>query len=139
MKIKACTLTLLVVASIANSSLAFAQAKTTTFDLADVNKDGFVDKAEDEAANLKSFRSYDTDGDGKLSQAEMSTKFKGLPPAEIARGISANLSLMDSDKDGSISWEEFKYWYYENVFSAMDGDHDGRLTKAEFILNEDAP
>lgn len=139
MKTKACTLILLVLASIADASPALAQAKTTIFDLADKNKDGFVDRAEDEAANLKSFKSYDTDSDGKLSQAEMSAKFKGLPPSEIARGISANLSLMDSDKDGSISWDEFKRWYYENMFSAMDKDHDDRLTKSEFILNEDAP
>lgn len=139
MNSKAYTLTLLVLASITNTGAALAQTTITIFDLADTNKDGYVDRAEDEAANLKSFKSYDTDGDGKLSQPEMAAKFKGLPQSEVARGVSSNLALMDSDKDGSISWDEFKKWYYDNMFHAMDKDNDDRLTKDEFILNENAP
>ena len=138
MKIKASTLTSAVALLCAIAPSAMAQ-QVTIFDLADTNKDGFVDKAEDEAANLKSFKRYDTDGDGRLSQAEMAATFQGLPASEVARGVTANLSLMDTDKDGAISWDEFKRWYSANMFDGLDQDHDGRLSKSEFILNENAP
>ncbi len=137
-RLPAAVLTLLVAGL---TGRANAQNQKTIFDVADTNHDGYVDLAEHNTANYKSFKKYDTNGDDALSTPEMIAKFKneGLPQTEIARGVNANLMLMDSNKDGSLSWAEFKAWYEVHMFGAMDKNHDGMLSREEFILNEKAP
>ena len=51
-----------------------------------------------------------------------------------APNMSGKLKEMDSDKDGSISLEEFNSNTL-NRFSLMDLDSDGTLTKEEFLAS----
>ncbi|MER6001749.1 EF-hand domain-containing protein [Nonomuraea sp. NPDC051941] len=55
-------------------------------------------------AQLKStFASIDTDGDGYISEAELTKHFPGLP----AEALGAMSQAADSDQDGRYSLEEF--------------------------------
>jgi len=87
---------------------AVAQEQKTIFDVADANHDGYVDLAEHNTANYKSFKKYDTNGDDALSTPELAAKFRseGVPAVEIPRVVKANLELMDSNQNNSISWTE---------------------------------
>ena len=56
------------------------------------------------AAPPNTFKKIDTDGDGKLSVAEVEAFFKEQGAAQVPETLWAR---EDEDKDGFISWEEF--------------------------------
>jgi Ca2+-binding EF-hand superfamily protein len=70
------------------------------FEMLDANKDGTVTRAEATAAAEKHFAEVDTNKDGVISQAERD--------AMRARMRDRMFDLMDSDKNGQLSREEFR-------------------------------
>lgn len=49
------------------------------------------------------------------------------------------LSGMDTNHDDAASWQEFSSWMNTYMFNPFDTDHDGRISKAEFILPPSQP
>lgn len=89
----------------------------------DANKDGVVDRAEWAAGQEARFKQLDTNGDGKLSPAELS------PRGDSDRS-DALFKRMDTDKDGAVSQAEFMTLADRN-FARCDTDKDGKITTAE--------
>jgi len=113
------------------------------FDRVDANADGFISKAEMEAAEQAKLEKrvehrqirkqrLDTDGDGSLSDAEKQAakdtrkaKRKGKKGPKEARRIK-----LDANADGLVSRAEFTT-HTEKLFVRMDANGDGVLTKGE--------
>ncbi|WP_260598521.1 EF-hand domain-containing protein [Sphingomonas endolithica] len=86
---------------------------------ADTNKDGIVSRAEFFTAAQARFASRDSNGDRKLSGAEIDTGPRG-----------EKLLREDTNKDGMISFAEITATESAH-FKAQDANKDGRLTGEE--------
>lgn len=103
---------------------------------ADTDKDGTVSKEERDAFHQKMkahfFAKKDANSDGELSQEEL-----GRMPAEV-------FAELDKDKSGGLSADEMPKkrhhhgrghhrhgGFAKHIFSRMDGNGDGKVTKAE--------
>ena len=119
----------------------FTQNVDATFNAVDTNKDGFVTRAEIEAAQTKQlqelktrqqaelsaeFQKLDTNKDNQLSMAEFSAGAAPLP----ATAPDAPIAHLDTNKDGKISRDEYRAPKLAD-FDKADKNHDGTLTIAE--------
>jgi Ca2+-binding EF-hand superfamily protein len=96
----------------------------------DTNGDGFVDRAEWNAAQEARFKQLDTNGDGKLTKDELFVG-TGVPPSDSQiRRQASYFTLLDRDKDGFVSKAEFMAQAERN-FARCDLDRDGRINTAE--------
>jgi Ca2+-binding EF-hand superfamily protein len=114
--------------AIVTGAVAYAQTEGSPghrghmmFEMLDANKDGTVTRAEATAAAEKHFAEVDTNKDGVISQAERD--------AMRARMRDKMFDLMDSDKNGQLSREEFRA-AHEKMRAAkgergMQGMHGG--------------
>jgi len=104
---------------------------------ADANKDGAVTFEEFAARSRQflvrrvevEFKALDTDGDGKLTKAEV----------DAARGKPTLLLIADANKDGVVTKEELAKAFTsrggqvsDRVFEALDADKDGKISAAEW-------
>lgn len=120
----------------------FTQNVDATFNIVDANKDGFVTRAEIEAAQTKQlqelkarqqaelsaeFKKLDTNKDNQLSMAEFNAGAAPLP----ATAPDAPIAHLDTNKDGKISRDEYRAPKLAD-FDKADKNHDGTLTVAEF-------
>lgn len=111
----------------------------------DADKDGKVTgeeikarllrKAEADLAVLKkarddAFAKLDTNGDGSVSRAEFDDKAPLPTVKDPADKVASNLDRFDSDKDGTITQDEFRAPTLAN-FDKMDSNKDGTLSAAE--------
>lgn len=69
----------------------------------DTNGDGKLDEAEREAIRLSKFAEFDTDGSGSLSRAEITTRQQ----AKLSEELDRYFSNEDANGDGVISVDEF--------------------------------
>ena len=115
----------------------------TLFDRLDVNRDGFLSRAEVEAMGVRShavtpestnaaFHRLDLNGDGFLSRAEAASMLGAIP--------GASFDASDRDRDGFLSFAEAAphlRWYQSRhapaamSFEALDTNRDGFLSRAE--------
>lgn len=101
----------------------------------DTNKDGVVDRAEWKAAQEARFKRLDTNGDGKLTQDELFARTPAignsvLPTDRQVQRQSSYFQLLDTDKDGVVSFAEFMAQADRN-FARCDLNKDGRIDTAE--------
>ena len=101
----------------------------------DTNKDGVVDRAEWKAGQEARFKRLDTNGDGKLSQEELFARTPAagnsvLPTDRQVQRQSSYFQLVDTDKDGFVSFAEFMAQAERN-FARCDLNKDGRIDTAE--------
>lgn len=75
------------------------------------------------------YRSFDTDGDGTVS------------PAELEAGLAGLLATHDADGNGALSAEEFEALFVEVMrgmaerpFAMLDADGDGQITADEMAF-----
>ncbi|SOD57610.1 EF hand [Pseudoxanthomonas wuyuanensis] len=109
------------------------------FDAMDLNKDGFVDRADHEARAKQRhdqwFAAADTDKDGKLSRAEFDAahgKRRDEARQRMQAGAAERFAAMDSNKDGKISRDEAKGSpRLAERFEQLDANKDGFLGKEE--------
>lgn len=117
---------------------------TAQFDRLDLNRDGFLSRAEVEPLGLvpdagvttpqsaaDAFRRLDINADGFLSRAEVGTTFNPIP--------GGSFDAFDTNRDGFLNMTEAlpHLQYLQNrqtsgtSFSALDTDRDGFLSRAE--------
>ncbi len=121
---------------------AFMQQIDSAFVAADANKDGFADRAELEAAQVKefnarkasairqreaAFKSLDKDNNGLLSLAEFNAVVAAQP---IKTDTAAVLSRFDTNKDGKVSLAENRAPALAQ-FDRADTNRDGLLSPSE--------
>ena len=121
---------------------AFMQRIDSVFVAADTNRDGFADRAELEAVQVKEFnaqraavikdreavfRRLDKDNNGVLTLQEFNAPVASLP---VKTDVPAVLSRMDTNKDGKISLAENRAPAMSK-FDRADTNKDGVLSVAE--------
>lgn len=121
---------------------AFMQRVDSVFVVADTNKDGFADRAELEAAQVKefnarkayvikqreaAFRSLDKDNNGSLSMAEFNAVVAAQP---VKTDVAAVLNRFDTNKDGKVSLAENRAPSLAQ-FDRTDTNKDGSISVAE--------
>lgn len=121
---------------------AFMQRIDSVFVLADANKDGFADRAELEAVQVKEFNAQralvlrqrealfkrlDKDNNGALTLAEFNAPVAGAP---VKTDTAAVLSRFDTNKDGKVSLAENRAPAMSQ-FDRADTNKDGSLSVAE--------
>lgn len=121
---------------------AFMQRIDSVFVAADANKDGFADRAELEAAQVRefnarkaaairqresAFRALDKDNNGSLTMAEFNAVVAAQP---IRTDTAAVLGRFDTNKDGKVSLAENRSPAMAQ-FDRADTNKDGMLSVAE--------
>jgi hypothetical protein len=105
----------------------------------DTNGDSKIDSGEWQAGVAGSFDEIDTDGDGKITAAEIDAlgdeiaqETGATVAALVMKLIKPIILAMDTDGDGAVSREEFtkaaSAW-----FAKLDANHDAQLTREELM------
>jgi Ca2+-binding EF-hand superfamily protein len=125
------------------SKAVFLQQVDAAFNAVDVNKDGFTDRSELEAAQAKSFaarkaqvlqgreaafRELDKDKNGSLTMAEFNAVVASTPVPKA--DATPFLTRLDANKDGKISLAENRNPATAQ-FDRADTNKDGSLSPAE--------
>lgn len=98
-------------------------------------------------------RRVDTDSDGFVTEAELTNWIKEMFNKRLEDGVEEDVKTKDEDKDGKITWDEYKKSTYgaeeldgeadeeskkmlfvdKRRFDTADKDKDGGLTKMEYV------
>jgi len=130
------------VVSVGLSSAALAQTQPPQpppesslrwFDSLDVNRDGFLTPQEAETAGAAEFARIDKDKSGTITITEYLADSPDASEDEVRR-IRNRFAVMDrrGDGNGVVSKEEFIN-FAKFVISIADQNHDGKLSRQEFI------
>ena len=124
------------------SRTVYMSRADSVFGAVDINKDGFPDRAEIEAAEAKaltvrkaqllkqreaSFRQMDKDKNGSLSLSEFNAAMAAQSPKADA---TPRLNRLDTNKDGKVSRAESRA-PAEAQFARLDSNKDGILSVDE--------
>jgi hypothetical protein len=101
-------------------------AGVSIFDTFDTNDDGKLTQAEVDAARKAQLTKFDTDGNGQLTLAEYQALWADAMRRAMVRQFQAN----DADGNGSITVEEFTV-RFEDVVQDFDRNDDAELTRDE--------
>ena len=105
-----------------------------TFEQADKDKDGTLDREEAKAVCGEKFDVMDTDKDGTLTKEELNAcgRKKHNEHDKLHQKRSKEFAAADKDADGTLTKEEAKKLkkVYKN-FDAIDADKDGTVSRDE--------
>lgn len=102
------------------------------FDEIDTNGDGRITPAEMTAHMQARFDAADTDGDGLLSRDEMVSRMMERQADRMARRADRMIERHDADGDGQISLDEMQAARQGGMMNRMDRDDDGAISREEF-------
>jgi Ca2+-binding EF-hand superfamily protein len=106
------------------------QRETDIFAIADRNGDGRLSLQEYKVRPRQAtFRQIDQDGDGSLDPVEF---HRGDMKTASTKRAGRVFASMDRDRDGKLSFEEYRVRPRPAWFHRMDGDEDGRLSLEEY-------
>lgn len=57
------------------------------------------------------FKSFDRDGSGSIDAAELSRLLEALGQRPDEAELAVALDVIDANRSGRISWDEFKAWW----------------------------
>jgi hypothetical protein len=95
-------------------------------DTYDTNDDGKLTQAEIDAARQANLTKFDSDANGALTLAE----YQALWADAMRRAMVRQFQAHDADGDGSITVEEFTV-RFADVVETLDRNGDGELTRDE--------
>ena len=105
-----------------------------TFEQADKDKDGTLDREEAKAVCGEKFDVMDTDKDGTLTKEELNVcgRKKHNEHDKLHQKRSKEFAAADKDADGTLTKDEAKQLkkVYKN-FEAIDADKDGTVSRDE--------
>lgn len=120
------------------------RAGPARFEKLDTNADGFVTPDEMAAPRLARFNTQDTNDDGFLTldelqaaaQARIEDRPGGRGPApdaaELADRTARMLRYFDENGDGKVAFDEMPDYRGNRMFTMLDTNADGQISKAEF-------
>lgn len=116
---------------------AFGLRTMTMMHIIDTDKDGNISKEEWIAFQNRVFDALDKDKTGSVDAATFMSKSHDVinfTPNSYSRGLrtQAMFNAMDTDHDGRISRQEFLD-YQMKIFDMMDTGKKGRLSLTDFI------
>lgn len=97
-----------------------------SFEKVDANRDGKIAIVEFTPLAHRRLAKLDANGDKAVSQAEIETRLQEA----LKRRIDRMMTLMDADRNGSISEAELDK-LVADMFNTADSDKDGGLSMAE--------
>lgn len=130
------TTALIFVASLSAASAAGRGGMNLDFSTIDADGDGQITQAEVTAFEAASFASADTDGNGSLSKEELIAQIEARIDTNqsdrMANRVDRMISNLDTDGDGSISLEERQSDERSaRIFDRLDKDDDGTISSEE--------
>lgn len=141
MEIKGLAEDLLILAALV-ASPALADDRSQRFKAADLNRDGYMDTAENTKFIHSSFARIDSNGDGFQDKQEvfedLAKRLDGVPegkaklPPSMMLVVDNAIKVKDRDGDGRVSLEEYKL-DAESRFKKLDANGDGRLSLDEML------
>ncbi len=106
-----------------------------TFEEADKDKDGTLDKEEAMTVCKRKFEDMDTDHDGTVSKEELNACGRGgmgMHNDANHQKRTRQFNAADTDNDGTLTKDEAKKLpRVSKNFDAIDVDHDGTVTRDE--------
>ncbi|SDN42940.1 EF hand [Lutimaribacter pacificus] len=107
------------------------------FEALDTDGDGKLTRAEIEASPKERFAETDTDGDGALSAEEMSAAAQARAAERAAERHARLLAWRDADGDGKLSFDEMGGARMLRMLERADADGDGAVSKEEMAQMRD--
>lgn len=99
----------------------------------DANGDGKITQEEMELRKRERFETADTNGDGMLSKDEAMVRANAEMAKRMEDRIGRFIEKRDSNGDGMVSYDEISTGKGgDRLFSRVDADDDGVITKEEF-------
>ncbi len=125
----------MVVAAIAaTGTSALAKGPRATFQELDADGDGQVTQAEITAHRTQKYTAADTDGDGKLSVEEM----QAAAQAKANERVTKMFDKHDANADGFLSEDELpKPRRASKMFERIDADGNGSISEQEYADAKD--
>jgi Ca2+-binding EF-hand superfamily protein len=111
------------------------------FESFDLNKDGFITPAEMETAGAAEFARIDKDKSGGITIDEYLADSPDATDEEVRR-IRNRFAVMDGrgDRNGVVSLAEFiNFGKFVVQITDQNGDHDGRMSREEFVDSVTVP
>lgn len=97
----------------------------------DTDGDGKVTQAEMDAFKAARFAELDADGSGTVSATEMAAHHAAKQQERMTKGTERMIAKMDADGDGELSLDEMSGEMRKTPFERMDTDGDGALSEDE--------
>lgn len=101
------------------------------FDGIDTDGDGKLTQAELEAHRAAMFTAFDADGDGMLNAEELKTRMLARFTETLDDRLARMIENRDNNGDGSLSLDEMEEGPGQRGFARIDTDNDGAISKAE--------
>ncbi|MEZ5911538.1 MAG: EF-hand domain-containing protein [Paracoccaceae bacterium] len=102
------------------------------FEALDTDGDGKVTEAEFQAHRRMMIEAADADGDGTISATELADHMEAQMQARKAERMGQMLQRMDGDGDGKVSIDEMLNGPRQGPIARLDADGDGALSAEEY-------